>query len=242
MTTGDSISTPRRFVPPSKLRNGIRFGSLAAVADESPAPRIRVGTEGIPFDFACGTDFSGAPFDGAEREATNHRASEQQARVRFRVANNENLVHDVAKGLGVGTNALLGSFDLVLGVNTMRYCHRLDDQGRCVGAGLIFWRMVAFASSLTLNRESPAFRSRIRDRLAKGRNANSLPSLDEYARPFSSAGFEILKKENFCWIPHSAGPGSRPVMKALTPMLTALAPNRAMRSLVISRKVPHRRA
>ena len=89
-----------------------------------------------------------------------------------------------------------------------------------------------------MNRKFPAFRSRFRERLTQqDEKATLLPTLDEYARPFSSAGFEILKKENFCWIPHSAGVRLTAVMKALTPILNTLAPSRGMRSLVISRKV-----
>jgi hypothetical protein len=115
------------------------------------------------------------------------------------------------------------------------------NEDKCVGAIFDLLTDGGVCIIIDMNQKFPAFRSRFRDRLTKEKGAYYLPSLDEYARPFSSGGFEILRKENFCWIPHSAGPGLTAVMKALTPMLSALVPNRAMRSLVISRKIVHPR-
>jgi hypothetical protein len=89
-----------------------------------------------------------------------------------------------------------------------------------------------------MNRKFPAFRSRFRDVLKeRDEKATLLPTLDEYAAPFFSAGFEVLKKENFCWIPHSAGTALTGVMRALTPALNVVARSHSMRSLVIARRV-----
>src|SRR5207245_102626 len=52
----------------------------------------------------------------------------------------------------------------------------------------------------------------------------------------TAAAFEILKKENFCWIPHSAGRALTLGCRLLSPVLNLLAPSRAMRSLVVARK------
>jgi len=154
------------------------------------------------------------------------------------VASNEDLVEQGAKGLGINKAELLGSFDLVLGVNTIRYGHRLKNVDRCVEA---IWRLLregGICIIIDMNRKFPAFRSRFREWLTTSDDKSVfLPTLDEYARPFSSAGFEILKKENFCWIPHSAGRTLTALMKTLTPALNALVPTHGMRSLVISRKV-----
>ena len=61
-------------------------------------------------------------------------------------------------------------------------------------------------------------------------------SLDEYTTPFEQSGFEIMKSDNFCWIPHSAGPALTGICRALTPVLNATIRSRAMRSLVVARK------
>jgi hypothetical protein len=89
---------------------------------------------------------------------------------------------------------------------------------------------------IDMNDKFPAFRSRFRDRLTKDKESYYLPSLAEYARPFATGGFEILRKDNFCWIPHSAGQSLTALMRAMTPVLNGLSRSRAMRSLVISRK------
>jgi len=161
--------------------------------------------------------------------------------VHFCVARNENLIEDVTQGLGIRREALLGSFDLIIGVNTIRYCHRLLNENECVTAISDLLVDGGVCVVIDMNNKFPAFRSRFRDRLTKEQQATYLPTLDEYARPFSSGSFEILKKENFCWIPHSAGSALTTVMKTLTPMLNALAHGSAMRSLVISRKIEQRR-
>ncbi|MCK5508224.1 MAG: hypothetical protein KAI50_06855 [Desulfobacterales bacterium] len=63
-----------------------------------------------------------------------------------------------------------------------------------------------------------------------------LPSLNKYANPFAQAGFEILEKDNFCWIPHSAGPALVYLCRVLSPVLNLAARKYAMRSLIVSRK------
>ena len=49
--------------------------------------------------------------------------------------------------------------------------------------------------------------------------ARYVPSLEECARPFLSAEFELLEKKNFCCATHSAGPRLTAIMTALTPVL-----------------------
>ena len=50
---------------------------------------------------------------------------------------------------------------------------------------------------IDMNKGFPLFRSRFRDRLTKDEEAYYLPSLEEYAHPFSSAGFEHPAKGKF---------------------------------------------
>jgi hypothetical protein len=90
-----------------------------------------------------------------------------------------------------------------------------------------------------MNNRFPAFRSALKARFG-GQIQNEeecyLPSLDEYAAPFTKTGFELLRKESFCWIPHSAGQFMLGVLRSLTPLLNFVARSRAMRSLVVIRK------
>jgi 2-polyprenyl-3-methyl-5-hydroxy-6-metoxy-1,4-benzoquinol methylase len=227
-----------RYIPKSRLQKGIRVWEFGCGGGMNLLHFLLVmERRGIALECAYGTDFSDTLIEAANREARKYLTPEHNRKVRFCVARNENLIEDVTKALGTRQEALLGSFDLILGVNTIRYCHRLRNQNECAGAIFNLLTDGGVCIVIDMNNKFPAFRSRLRDWLTKEQQATYLPSLDEYARPFSSAGFEILKKENFCWIPHSAGSGLTAVMKALTPMLDALARSRAMRSLVISRKI-----
>jgi 2-polyprenyl-3-methyl-5-hydroxy-6-metoxy-1,4-benzoquinol methylase len=232
-----------KYVPKPRLKKGIRLWEFGCGGGMNLLHLVSlIERRGIPLDCAYGTDFSETLIETAKHEATNYLRSKHSDKIRFCVAKNENLIEDVTKGVGISKGALLGSFDVILGVNTIRYCHRLANEDKCVEGLFDLLTDGGVCIIIDMNQNFPVFRSRFRDRLTKDQGAYYLPSLDEHTRPFSSAGFEILKKENFCWIPHSAGRGLTAVMKALTPTLNALVPNRAMRSLVISRKPVHRAA
>src|SRR4029077_6260201 len=116
------------------------------------------------------------------------------------------------------------------------YCHRLNKATDCARdlASLLAPGGICFM--IDMNQRFPMFRSKFRDRKTKPEAERYLPSLDEYASPFSEAGLEILRKENFFWIPHSAGPRLTQLCRLLSPILNALAKPMAMRSLVVSRK------
>jgi len=229
-------------IPKSRVRKGIRLWEFGCGAGMNLIHLVSaLERRRIPVDYAVGTDFSEALIGVANQEAKKYLTLEQNRKVRFCVASHENLVDDAAKGLGVRQEALLGSFDVMLGVNTVRYCHRLmkENDVATIIASLLADHGVCIV--IDMNDKFPAFRSRVRDRLSKDAKAYYLPSLEGYARPFSSAGLQILKRENFCWIPHSAGSGLTAVMRALTPALNTIAPSRAMRSLVIAQKTGERR-
>jgi 2-polyprenyl-3-methyl-5-hydroxy-6-metoxy-1,4-benzoquinol methylase len=228
-------------IPKSRVEKGIRLWEFGCGAGMNLLHLMSaLERRGIPIEYAVGTDFSEALIGAAKLQAQRYLAPEQNQKVRFCVASHENLVEEVTKGLGVGKKALLGSFDVMLGVNTIRYCHRLMKENEVAATitSLLADRGVCIV--IDMNDKFPAFRSRFRDRLAKEARAYYLPSLEEYARPFSAAGLQILKRENFCWIPHSAGSGLTAVMRALTPVLNTVAPSRAMRSLVIAQKTGER--
>lgn len=226
-----------KYVPKTRMQQGIRLLEFGCGAGMNLLHLVSVlERRGIRVESAYGTDFSETLIEAANREAKKYLTSELAAKVRFCVAKNESLVGDLAKTLGSNREALRGSFDLIFGVNTIRYCHRLMNENACVGDISDLLTDHGLCVVIDMNDKFPAFRSSIPDRINKDKEAYYLPSLEEYARPFSDAGFEILRKENFCWIPHSAGRGLTAVMRALTPVLNTLVPSRAMRSLVISRK------
>jgi SAM-dependent methyltransferase len=228
----------KNYIPESRKRKGIRvleFGcgggmNLLHLVTAMNAAEARLG-------FALGADFSETLVKAAEHEASAYLSPEQNKKVRFCVARNESLIGDLSEALSMRGESLIGSFDLILGVNTIRYCHRMNKQDECVRAIFDLLTDGGVCIIIDMNNKFPAFRSRLADRLTKEKRAYYLPTLDEYARPFSSAGFEILRKDNFCWVPHSAGAALTRVMKTLTPVLSSIAPRHAMRSLVVSRKI-----
>lgn len=229
-------------IPKLRVQKGIRLWEFGCGAGMNLLHLVSaLERRGVPVEYAVGTDFSEALISVAKEQAKKYLAPEQDKKVRFCVARHENLIEETAIGLGVRKEDLLGSFDVMLGVNTVRYCHRLMKENEVAATitNLLADRGVCIV--IDMNDKFPAFRSRFRDRLAKHARAYYLPSLAEYARPFSTAGLQILKRENFCWIPHSAGSGLTAVMRALTPVLNAVAPSRAMRSLVIAQKMGERR-
>jgi cyclopropane fatty-acyl-phospholipid synthase-like methyltransferase len=229
-------------IPKSRLQKGVRLWEFGCGAGMNLLHLVStLERRGVRVEHAIGTDFSEALIGAAKQQAQTYLTPAQNQKVRFCVASHENLIEEVTKGLAVRKEDLLGSFDVMLGVNTIRYCHRLMKENEVAAAitSLLADRGVCIV--IDMNDKFPAFRSRFRDRLAKEARAYYLPSLEEYARPFSSAGLQILKRENFCWIPHSAGSGLTAVMRALTPALNMVAPSRAMRSLVIAQKSGERR-
>ncbi len=190
---------------------------------------------GIGVNSAYGTDFSEPLIQSAKREANFFLPKSFDGRVRFHVARNEMLSSELAAAEAIPRESLLGSFDLILGVNTFRYCHRLGKEHECARDIFDLLKKGGVCIVIDMNRRFPLFRSRLRGK-SVDEAESYLPSLDEYVTAFSKTGFEILKKDNFCWIPHSAGPALTFLCLALSPVLNLTARKYAMRSLVISRK------
>jgi len=227
------------YILKSRLSRGLRLWEFGCGGGMNLLHLVSaLERRGIPVECACGTDFSETLIAAAKSEAASYLLPEQAKKVQFVVARNESLVEDSSRGLGISKDDLLGSFDLVFGVNTIRYCHRLNNVEKCVQDIRGLLREGGVCINIDMNRDFPAFRSRLREwRTKREEKATLLPTLDEYARPFAASGFEILSKRNFCWIPHSAGIGLTTMMRTLTPALNTMVQNRAMRSLVISRKI-----
>jgi SAM-dependent methyltransferase len=173
----------------------------------------------------------------AGREAKNYLGERDLHRLEFYVAKNESLIADLSASAGIERSSLQNSFHFILGVNTVRYCH--DAKKEMDNARDIFDLLVpgGVCVVIDMNNRFPLFRSDLRDRLRwKKQEQCYVPSLEEYAAPFVKADFEVLRREHFCWVPHSAGGLMCRLFRGLSPLLNAVAKSRAMRSLVVSRK------
>jgi SAM-dependent methyltransferase len=190
---------------------------------------------GIPVECAYGTDFSPRLVESAAQEAQACLTPDLANKLTFHVARNEQLAGDLAAASGRPVENLAGFFDLIVGVNTFRYCHRLGKEKECAADIYRMLRPGGVCVNIDMNNRFPAFRSNLRKSDADPTECY-LPTLEEYASPFKAAGFEVVKKENFCWIPHSAGRALTIACRLLSPWLNLVARGRAMRSLIVARK------
>ena|SRR5579864_2739717 len=191
--------------------------------------------KGIPVERAYGTDFSPRLVESATQEAKACLTPDLVKKVSFHVARNEKLMDDLAAASGKPVKDLTGYFDLIVGVNTFRYCHRLGKSQECAADIYRMLRPGGVCVNIDMNDRFPAFRSKLKHTVEDPAESY-VPTLEEYASPFKTAGFEILKKENFCWIPHSAGRALTLSCRFASPFLNVVARSRAMRSLVVARK------
>ena len=195
--------------------------------------------DGIRVAKAVGTDFSPVLIDAAKREARSQLGGEQQTKIEFHVAKNETLIEDLCMASNTNRAGLKGSFDFILGVNTIRYCHRAGTELDCAHDILDLLAPGGLCVVIDMNDRFLFFRNTWRNRL-RGQRENEalsyLPSLEEYSASFRKVGFQVLRSENFCWIPHSSGPVMCRMLSAISWLLNGLIRSRAMRSLVIARR------
>jgi SAM-dependent methyltransferase len=189
----------------------------------------------VRVESAYGTDFSPRLVQAAEQEAKAFLSPQLKEKLSFHVARNEHLLQDLRSELGRPDEDLIASFDLIVGVNTFRYCHRLGKEGDCAADIYRLLRRGGVCVMIDMNDRFPAFRSKLKG-LDKDPVECYLPSLEEYALPFKTQRFEIIKQENFCWIPHSASRALTLCGRLMSPFLNLVARSRAMRSLVVARK------
>jgi SAM-dependent methyltransferase len=193
--------------------------------------------EGINVASAVGTDFSPKMVETAKREAQGHLREDELHKLDFYVARNESIIVDLSASAGTERSSLRNSFHFILGVNTVRYCHAAKKEMN--NARDIFDLLVpgGICVVIDMNNQFPLFRSDLKNRLRwKKQKQCYVPSLEEYATPFAEAGFEMLRREHFCWVPHSSGKFMTRLFSQMSPVLSTLAKSRAMRSLVVSRK------
>jgi SAM-dependent methyltransferase len=228
----DAVNSYLRTSPQRPLRI-LEFGCGAGMNVITLVSLLEA--RGIRVECAYGTDFSSRLVESARREVKMNLPPELAKKVGFCVARNELLAEELAAGIGKSLPELYGFFDLIIGVNTFRYCHRLGKEQDCASDIYRLLRPGGVCVNIDMNNGFPAFRSRLRGTVEDPAE-NYLPTLKEYAAPFKGAGFEIKTKKNFCWIPHSAGHGLTLGCRILSPFLNLVASSRAMRSLVIARK------
>ena len=185
---------------------------------------------------AYGTDFSKVLIDAAKKEAQTYLEDEEQSKTYFYVARNESLVQDICTTLKLDESQITNSFHLIMGINTFRYCHRLKMENECASDIHKLLIPGGISIMIDMNDKFPFFRSKFHKKRGDNPIETYIPNLDEYARPFENAGFEILKRENFCWIPHSSQSFTCHVLRAFTPILQMWFARLAMRSLVIAKK------
>ena len=226
------------LLPKQACRGGIRILEFGCGGGMNLLRLVStVKSSGIHIAQAIGTDFSPAMVETARREAKDYLRGQDFHSLQFCVARNESLISDISTSPGIEKSSLQNSFHFVLGVNTIRYCHDAKKERDCVRD--IFNLLVpgGICVVIDMNNRFPLFRSDLRNRLHREKeNQCYVPSLEEYAAPFVKEGFELLRTEHFCWVPHSAGPVMTGVSRTLSPILNTVARSRAMRSLVVAGK------
>jgi SAM-dependent methyltransferase len=220
----------------------IEFGCGAGMAIHYVTERLN--EVGVDVDFTIGADFVPAMIEAAKQDLEQSGTTWARARLSYVVATNEALADEVAKGLGLRPSDLEGTFQLALGLNTFRYPIRHGTAARVVadldrllapgGRVVVIDMNDRFPYGIKPKRRRPDDAAHWLPFLRVG--TDPLPTLDEYARPFVDAGFEIERKGYLAWIPHSANGLRYHFSRASSGVLQRLLPTRSMRSLVVARK------
>ena len=225
-------------LPPEIKQDGIRVLEFGCGGGMNLIQLVSLlSNQGFNIKKAIGTDFSPVLIESANREAKAYLRDGLAKNLEFHVARNEELVSGLSTVAATDAEQLTNSFHLIIGVNTIRYCHAANRQLDCAKDILHLLAPGGICVVIDMNNRYPCFRSDLKNRLRRVKQEQCyVPSLEEYTAPFQEAGFNVLRSEHFCWIPHSAGPFMSFLCKGLTPMLNLVAKSRAMRSLVVSKK------
>jgi SAM-dependent methyltransferase len=226
-----------RYLPASATRDGVRLLEFGCGAGMNLIHLVGLAESmNIPVARAYGADFSPKLIEAARADMARIVTARSRDRVEFVVARNETIVNDMAAGIGLAPSALLGSFHLVFGVNTFRYCHRLRREQETARQLFDLLAPGCVCVIIDMNTQFPFFRSKLKPGQYGDESEVYIPVLEEYVRPLATVGFEIIEARNFCWVPHSAGPALCRISRVLTPLLDTVASRYAMRSLVIARR------
>jgi len=224
-------------VPTSLTRKGLRlleFGCGAGMNLIHVSGMVQ--RMGLPLESAYGTDFSERLIQAARADAAKTLPAGTREKVEFMVARNEEILNDLAAGRSVPPASLRGSIHMIFGVNTFRYCYRMDKENQSAQQMFDLLDRGGVCVMIDMNAQFRFFRSQLGREEQVQDKQFYIPVLEDYVRPFKAAGFKILDARNFCWVPHSAGPALSAVCRFLTPALNAVAPRYALRSLVVAKK------
>src|SRR5438477_6516128 len=117
---------------------------------------------GIQVARAVGTDFSPVLVEAAKQEAQNCLNRGELQRLEFHVAKNETLLNDLSVCLKVEKSQLLGAFDFIFGVNTIRYCHDTGKELDCAKNILDLLAPGGVCVVIDMNNRFPLFRSALK--------------------------------------------------------------------------------
>jgi SAM-dependent methyltransferase len=227
-------------LPQQVRQNGIRMLEFGCGGGMNLLHLVSVlSRNGFNVQSAIGTDFSPVLIQAANDEAQNYLGAKERSRVHFCVAKNETLLEELSADLGQASSELENSFQFIIGVNTIRYCHRAGKQLDCARDIFRLLTPGGVCVVIDMNDRFPAFRSALKNKLRGKKKQGEecyLPSLEEYTAPFHQAGFKVFRSEHFCWVPHSGGRLMTRLLDSLSPVLSTMAGSRAMRSLVVAQK------
>jgi len=226
------------LLPSSILETGIRILEFGCGAGMNLLRLVSLLTrQGVRVASAVGTDYSPVLIETAKHEAKNYVRENESSALEFHIARSESLINDLAASAGKARSTLENSFHFVIGVNTIRYCHAAKTEMDCVRTIFELLAPGGVCVIIDMNNRFPLFRSELRNRLRWKKTPQCyIPSLEEYTAPFVKTGFEVLRSEHFCWVPHSAGKLKTVLFIRMSPVLNTIAKSRAMRSLVVARK------
>jgi SAM-dependent methyltransferase len=225
-------------LPSAARSRGIRILEFGCGGGMNLVHLVSVLTHaGIKIERAVGTDLSPVLIEAAKKECSNYLRPDEQGKIEFHVAKNETLMTDLATATKNMPAQLAASFDFILGVNTMRYCHHGGREMDCAHDIRELLKPGGVCVNIDMSDRFPLFRSDLKNKFRlKKEEECYIPSLAEYAEPFKQNGFELLRVEHFCWVSHSAGKLMCVVLRGLSPVLNLVCKSRAMRSLVVCRK------
>ncbi|HMS82082.1 MAG TPA: class I SAM-dependent methyltransferase [Nitrospira sp.] len=230
-------------LPQNLKRDGLRIMEFGCGGGMNLIQLISVlNQNSVRVERAIGTDFSSVLIDAANREARSYLQEQQRHQIEFHIAKHETLLDDLSVASGVSKQQVQNSQHFIVGVNTIRYSHHAGTELQTVQNLFDLLVPGGLCVIIDMNNGYPFFKSELKNKVrTQKRDECYLPSLEEYVSPFRELGFEVLRNEHFCWVPHSSGPLMCYTFSWLSPILNLVARSRAMRSLVVARK-PETRA
>jgi SAM-dependent methyltransferase len=219
----------------------LEFGCGAGMALHQLAEDLH--GENVPVELGVGADLVPEMIEAATQDLLRFGSCWAKDRLRYVVAANEELVSRLSDSLTEGDEGVTETFHLAVGVNTFRYAIRHGTDAAVVEQLKLLLSPGGRVVMIDMNEAFPYGLKPRRRADGQGRGPFSfrlgtekLPTLREYAEPFRAAGFEVVRMENFCWIPHSANGLRFRLARAASPVLDRIARGHAMRSLVVARR------